>query len=92
MSAGHLLLSHRVGFLRPLAENLLTQQAHLLDDARLGLVGATPLGQGLVEQVGDGVESFQQIRTACQTLLQIAAVIGDVVSEGRLLVHEPLHL
>lgn len=74
MLAAGALQTVRLFFLGPIAEQFAAQRLKLLNGARFGFIRGTALGQGLIHQVGDGMEAGQDVRTRGQTLLQGARV------------------
>ena len=78
MLAGHLRLGVGGGFARPVAEDFLTELAHLPDHALLGGMGIGAVGDGVVERVEDMMQPGEQLGPVRQALFERAVGFGNV--------------
>ena len=88
MWRGHLGLDLRVGFLRPLPEDVLPELPQLFDDPLLGGVRGAAVRDGVIKGVEDVVQAHAQLRSLGQTDFETAAR-GRPIDRG-FIIHEPL--
>jgi len=54
----------------PVAQNFISQFAHLFDGTRFSLMGATSLGHGLIEHICNAQQPTAQVRAIGKALIQ----------------------